>query len=385
MKASTLFSVTVALFLGLAVAIAAKYSGFFSPKPPTPPKPIPPKLKVVVASHNLFEGYTIQSTDVSLRDMTDEEEAFYRDHKDQFLPPKMEAAVLRVLTRSVEADQPILREYLEDINLPKAISRRLSSPSMRAVNVTVPPERAAGGLIQRGEHVDVHLTTRISVLGRRRSYSTTQTAPIARNLKVIVKRNMLWEALAPAEPGKPIQFTLEANAYRAAVIEYAKTKGDLTLVPTATPKDSKDGSPLVSTDQNDPSSKEYANEDERVAAVLRGEYAVGEADLERIFGLRPPNYPSVQRPVEIEQYTGTRYRGTQTFSNGLVQGNGNGLIRPNTGQPFNYSFSPLGSRPDTGDYSDDNYGYGSRNPGLLTLPPAQNQGRGNSGDRDRNY
>jgi Flp pilus assembly protein CpaB len=372
MKASTLFSVTVALFLGLAVAVGAKYSGLFSPKPPTLQQPPPPKAKVLVASKNLFEGYTIGPTDVAIRDMTAEEEAFYREHKEQFMPPKIEAAALRTLNRSVEADQPILRDYLDEINLPQAISRRLSSPSMRAVNITLPPERAAGGLIARGEFVDVNLTTRIFVAGKPRSFSTTETATIARNLKVIVKRNQLWNQLAPVDPQKPITFTLEANVYRAALIEYAKTKGDLTLVPTATPPDTKGSRSLSSGSQSDPSSKEYANEDERIAAMQRGEYAVGDADLERIFNLKPPESPNYKAPGQIEQWAGTRFRGNQTF--GVGEGRGNSSpIRPNTGQANNYSFGPLNSKPDSGGFYDDG-GYGdARNQGLLTLPGSATQ------------
>src|SRR5579875_1555772 len=343
MKASTLFSVTVALFLGLAVAVGVKYSGLLNPKPPALPQPPRPKPKVVVAAKNLFEGYTIMPGDVSVRDMSDEEEAFYREHKEQFLPPKIEAAIMRVLNRSVEADQPILRDYVDDINLPQALHRRLSSPTMRAVNVTVPAERAAGGLIQRGEYVDVYLTTRIFLAGKPKSASTTETAAIARNLRVIVKRNMLWDALAPLDPKKPIEFTLEANAYRAALIEYAKTKGDLTLVPTALPKDVKGDRSSLFTAQNDPNSKEYQNEDERVEAFLRGELAVGDADLERIFNLRPPDKPMYANPIQIEQYVGTQFRGVQSFGEGGKKNN-NELARPNTGQPSFYTFAPPNSR-----------------------------------------
>jgi len=373
MKASTLFSVTVALFLGLAVAVGAKYSGLFSPKPPAPLPQPKLKAKVLVAAHNLFEGYTLQQGDVLVRDMSEEEEAQFREHKEQFLTPKVEVAILRVLTRSVEADQPILREYLEDINLPQALNRRLSSPNMRAVNVTVPPERAAGGLIQRGEYVDVYLTTRITIPGRRNSYSTTETAVIARNLKVIVKRNMLWDALAAVDPKKPIEFTLEANLYRAALIEYCKIKGDLTLVPTATPKDtnSKGSRSYVSASQSDPNSKEYQNEDERIEAFQRGEYAVGDADLERIFGLLPPDSPHYKRPTEIEQYTGTRLRGVQTFDNGNGKGNGNGMVRPNTGQPSYYSFSPANGRGNNNGNGYSNVDNPFENdPHLLKLPQA---------------
>lgn len=338
MKASTLFAITIAVFLGLTVVAAAKYSGIFNPKPPAPQLAIE-RPKVLVAAKNLFENMTILPGDVAVREMTDTEEAHYREHKDKYLAPKVEAGAMRVLVRSIEADQPILREHLDDINLPQALNRRLSSPMMRAVNVAVPIERAAGGLIQRGEYVDVFLTTRVSVAGKPES-AITQTAPIARNLKVIVKRNMLWNALAPVDPKKPINYTLETNPYRAALIEFARTKGELSLVSTATPQESLNPSSrsVVSSSFSDPASKEYQNEDERVAEFQRGERAIGDTDLERIFNLKPI---VVNKPVQIETYTGINYKGTRSFGP-----NGNGLMRPNTGEPSYYQFSPVSSGKD---------------------------------------
>ncbi len=331
MRASTLFAVALAVFLGLGVVAAAKYSGIFNPRPKEVP---PPKehLKVLVAAKNLFEGFTILHGDVRVRDMSDDEEKQYLEHKDRYLAPKVEAGEMRVLVRSVEADQPLLREYLEDINLPTAINRRLSSDKMRAVNISLPIARAAGGLIQKGEHVDVYLTTRVSVPDRTDG-AITQTAAIARNLKVIVKRNMLWPMMAPIDAAKPIDYTLEANPYRAALIQFASTKGELSLVPTASPQDvnGKTGRAVVPPSQSDPSSKEYVDEDKRIAEFVSGERSVGEADLERIFNLKPINMP-----VRIEKYYGVDYHGTQTFAK-----NGYGLPRPTTSEPaYGYQFSP---------------------------------------------
>ena len=347
MKASTLFSIVVAVFLGLIVVAAAKYSGLFSQKPPPPPV-VKEKIKVLVTAKNLFESFTILPGDVRVRNMTDAEEAHFLENKDKYLPATVDAGVLRVLNRSVEADQPLLREYVDDINLPQAINRRLSSPTMRAVNVAVPIERAAGGQIQRGEYVDVYLTTRISVAGKPEN-STTETAPIARNLRVIVKRNSIWNIMAPVDPKKPIDYTLEANPYRAALLEYAKLKGELSLVPTAAPQEQ--GTTrrnVVATAQSDPASKEYQNEDERVAELMRGERAIGEADLERIFNLKPLD---ISRFVKIEKYNGVEYRGVQYFGGFSEDGDfshGRALIRPNTGQPYFYQFSPVGSAPASG-------------------------------------
>jgi Flp pilus assembly protein CpaB len=335
MRASTLFAIAIAVFLGLAVVAAAKYSGIFATKAPPPP-PVVVKPKILVAAKNLFENMTILPGDVRVREIKPEEEEHYSANKAKYLPATVEAGTLRVLARSVEADQPMLREYLEDVNLPQSLNRRLSSLSMRAVNVSLPLERAGGGLIQKGEHVDVYLTTRVSVAGKNHNSAITQTAPIARNLTVIVKRNMLWNALAPNDPKKPIDYTLEANPYRAALIEFCKNKGDLSLVTTAAPQESISQSTraVVPPSQSDSTSKEYQDEDKRIAEFLSGERTISDADLERIFNLRPI---VIHRPVQVETYTGVHFTGVQTFGR-----NGNGLMRPVTSEPsMGYAFAPL--------------------------------------------
>jgi Flp pilus assembly protein CpaB len=333
MKASTLFAIAIAVFLGLAVVAAAKYSGLFNKKEGPPPPPPPPKLKVLVAAKNLFEGMTIMPGDTRVREMTDEEESHFKENRNKYLAPKAEAATLRVLVRSVEAEQPILREYVEDINLPSALNRRLSSPLMRAVNLSLPLERAGGGLIQKGEHVDVYLTTRISA--GKPEHAIIQTAPIARNLKVIVKRNMLFTAMVANDPKKPIDYTLEANPYRAALIEFCKSKGELSLVTTAAPQETSNSPArgVAEPSFRDSTSKEYMDEDDRVESFVRGERSVGEADLERIFNLKAIPY---KKPVSIETYSGVHYTGPQVFVH-----NGNGPMRPATSEPsFGYQFSP---------------------------------------------
>jgi Flp pilus assembly protein CpaB len=337
MKASTLFAITIAVLLGLGVVAVAKYAGLFTPKTPSP-APVKEPPRVLVAAHNLFEGLTMTTSDVRVRDLKPEEEKYYNDHKDKYLPPLLEAGALRVLARNVDADTPILKEYLQDSGLPDPLNRRLSSPMMRAVNVSLPPEQVAGGLIQINERVDVFLTSRITV-GTKVENSVTQTAPIARNLKVIAKRNVLWAAMLPNPPNKPIDYTLEANPYRAALIEFSKTRGDLTLVPTAAPQEPavQASRAVVSPTQSDPTSKEYAEEDKRIAEFLNGERIIGEADLVRIFGLKPLLPPQL---IQVERYTGVEYRGMQTFGS-----TGNGQLRPLTAEPsYNYQFTPLPRR-----------------------------------------
>jgi hypothetical protein len=124
---------------------------------------------------------------------------------------------------------------------------------------------------------------------------------------VIVKRNNLWTVMAPNPEGQDVHFTLQTNPYRAAVIEYAKWKGLLTLMPAppgTNPPGSREKAPGV-PGFADPTSEEYRLEDERVDQMLRNELVVGGADLERIFKLKPMKVPPPgKEPVMVERFEG---------------------------------------------------------------------------------
>src|SRR5262249_61912271 len=105
----------------------------------------------------------------------------------------------------------------QEMTKPEPLSQRLL-PSMRAVNLSLTKEHSGGGLIQVGEWVDVVLTSSVESDGA----ASTRTATIAHNVRVIAKRNVLWPVFAPLTDDKPVHFTVEANPYRAALIEFAK-------------------------------------------------------------------------------------------------------------------------------------------------------------------
>jgi Flp pilus assembly protein CpaB len=337
MRASTLFVLTIAVLVGLGAIAAVRYTGWFTKTPP-PPVVVEAPIKVVVARENLFEGMTIQAKDVVLRDLSPAEAEYYKQNKDKYLPPVTEAATLRILTTNVEAGKPLLREYLQDLGIPPALNQRLA-PNMRAVNISLFKDRAAGGLIQVGEHVDVYLTT---VVGRGGKWdeAATLTARIAKDLKVIAKRDTLWTGLAAIPENRPVHFTLEANPYRAALIEFAKQKGLFALAPTSSPRNGKGGRPgaVRPASLSDPESKEFRDEDKRVAAFLSGELAVGEPDLVRIFNLKPPL--PVTPPIVVERVTGVDPQKSVVFqpkdSQGMVDGSPNSphLDRPRMGYQF---------------------------------------------------
>jgi hypothetical protein len=98
---------------------------------------------------------------------------------------------------------------------------------------------------------------------------------------------------------------------------------------------------------SDPDSREYRDEDARVTSFNAGELAVGEADLERIFNLKPmaPKVP----PISIERFSGVKYEGATVFGNGgtrIMDKNGK-PARPVQGRPtMGYVFhSPIATSP----------------------------------------
>jgi Flp pilus assembly protein CpaB len=317
-RASTLFAVTVAVVLGLGAAVTAKALGLFNRPPPAPP-PKQEEIQVLVPAHNLFEGFTIQATDVKTRPLRADELAHYREHKDEYLPPVPAAAALRVSRKNIEAEQPLLKGDLQELALAQPINQRLL-PNMRALNLAVKKELCAGGLIQVGDWVDVHLTSQI---GMGDETTGTRTASLAHNVRVIAKRNVLWPVLASLPDDQPVNFTLEANPYRSALIEFALTKGQLALIPVAATDQrqlEERRTALIKTGNRDlpsafsePDSTEYRDEDTRVASFVRGELTVGDSDLVRIFGITTP--PPPQLATVVQMYSGIEHDSNVIFSN----------------------------------------------------------------------
>jgi Flp pilus assembly protein CpaB len=299
-----MFALTLALLSGLGAVVAARYAGWLGK--PAPAKE--PEIQVLVAARNLFPGDLIDASYVKTRALKAEEKAEYEKDKQQYLPPVPGAASLRVANKPIEADSPILRKDLKEMAKPEPLHQRLL-PNMRAVNVSVQKDQSAGGLIQVGEWVDVYLTSTIT----QGEKEITKTAPVAQSLRVIAKRNALWVVFAALPENKPVQFTLEANPYRAGLIEFSKTKGNLTLVPLSAAEqrvlEDRRGRLLAGNNPRllpisfAPATSTEANgEDGRVDAFNRGEYSIGSADLVRIFDLTTPPPPRAQ--VVVEHFNG---------------------------------------------------------------------------------
>jgi Flp pilus assembly protein CpaB len=316
MRASTVFALTLAILIGLGAVVGARYAGYLGKADPAKKE-----IQVLVAGKNLFPGDMIESTWVKARALRPEEVAHYEANKQQYLPPVQGAAAYRVPKRGIEADMPILRDDLQEMVKPEPLHTRLL-PNMRAVNISVPKDQSAGGLIQVGEWVDVYMTTSIS---SESGAETTRTAPIANKVRVIAKRNALWNVFAPLPENKPVQFTLETNPYRAGLIEFARTKGTISLVPLSAAEqksleekrakllEKKDIDvailPVAFAEKN---VGDYDREEVRVEGLNKGEYAIGTSDLVRIFDL---NTTAPPRPdVRVEQFSGLKRNKAMNFS-----------------------------------------------------------------------
>ncbi len=237
-----------------------------------------PLPKVLVARKTLLQTYAMTPADVTVRELTNEELKDFENDRNKYLPALPDAVTLRVLNRDVNAGQILLYDYLEPLVVPGGPGQEVR-PGMRAVRVNLTRDYAEGGLIRVGDNVDVYLTCQITGNG----IELTKIAPIALARRLFSSAIPCFHVLAPLPEGKPMQFTLEADPYRAALIEFAVHAGQLSLVSTATQPRPKEAPKSL----NIPSSKEYRNEDERVAAYLTGTRTMGDGDLERIFNLPP--------------------------------------------------------------------------------------------------
>jgi Flp pilus assembly protein CpaB len=296
MRASTVFALALALLVALGAAAAAKAFGLFDKKPDPPPPEKPPAHKVLVAKVNLFEDMTVTADQVMIRELSAEDQEYMQRKygerwKEKLMPALVTAAHLRVPRRNILADQPLLKDDFTDQTLPDELSKRLE-PNTRAVNVTVTKDRSGGGVLRLGEYADVLLTTEIGYGDAKE----LRTACIARGCKVIMKRNNPWTTMAADPDDKPMHFTLQANPYRAALIEYAQTHGQLSLQPAPTPAKTTSGT------FSDPASPEYATEDQRVEKMRQGNLTIGDKDLARIFSLGPPPVKPVPPPPTVIQH-----------------------------------------------------------------------------------
>jgi Flp pilus assembly protein CpaB len=281
--------------------VAARVTGFLDSKPVVEEVKKTNGVPMLIAARNLFRNTAALEFDAKVRPMTEADHAMYDKYRDKMLAPIPSAVEYRILKVNVPAGVPLLEDMFEPQALPESVSVRLA-PNMRAVNVVMDKPRAAGGLPQKGEYVDVLLSATIR-MNHGVSKDTapmepfTSAAIIARKLKIVAKRDTLYTLNIANPVDKPISFTLEANPYRAALIEYAKSRGFLTLQLIAPTNLANQPEPMVDRD-----SREYRDEDKRINEFMNNEHTITDADLERIFNLRTrplPIQPVAARTPEM--------------------------------------------------------------------------------------
>ncbi|HKB04298.1 MAG TPA: hypothetical protein VKD90_18890 [Gemmataceae bacterium] len=344
MRATTLFALTIALVLGLGAAATAKYFGLLEKKAEAAPvAEKPPPVMILVAGTNLFKGHSLAATDVKVREARPEEVADYQLNRKDYLPAVVAAANYRIMAEHLEADRPLKVKHLEPQDF-ENLERRIS-PYMRTVNMDLPKARCAGGTLQREDRVDVLLTTAVftgPVGGEPEGPPQLRTACIARDCRIVMKRNQLLTALVPNPDEVP--FTIEANPYRTALITYAEQKGHITLIPRSRARSEGmpvpvAGRPRFSDDESD----EYKDEDERVQKVESAEYSVSDNDLLRIFKLAPiPTKVPPPPPVKVVQVKGVDVAGETKFGP-----DGRPLPGPKPGEITREVPDPNAPRPET--------------------------------------
>jgi Flp pilus assembly protein CpaB len=359
MRASTIFALIAAVVLGLGAAVGIKYSRILEPKGETTKAPT--VTPILVAGTNLYEGTYLQATDVKLRPPRSEEEVRMQ-RSGELLPPLAQAAVKRIAKTNIPTDAPIRKDMLEDLNRPESLSDRIG-PCDRGVHCCLHKQYCAGGLLGPGDIVDVMLTTTVEGPDGSQVLGKTASAVVARGLRIVTRRNSLVPVNTPLGPDCCINYTLSANPYRAALIDYVKNMGILSLHPVSSTekarydaewrrrKEEADAMRLrgdtgirttAYTDDKDATrllsycATGDQKEDERIAGILYGNYSVGEKDLVELFGLK--YIPAEQPPMtSIQKISGVDYVGDHVFGPGVRN------LAPRDGQRGNYALGGAGN------------------------------------------
>jgi Flp pilus assembly protein CpaB len=331
MRGSILAVLAIAILAGLGTVAGVRYLGLLNPppvpEPPPPPPPVveappppPPVPQILVSARNVYPGEVLEPEYLQVRPLRPEEKSDYEKNKADYLPANPSVFYFRFLAKEVPTDQPLRFSDLAPPKPMEALHSRLF-PGTRALSVSIPKHRSAGGLIQVGDWVDVYLTTEV-----RRSDSPTKspyTALLIPHALVVAKRDTLYPLRRPLPPGEPIEFMLATNPYRAALLEYGRTIGQLSLVPVAEAEKrrldelreqaSDDPSITVAATFAPPGSPEYKAEVDRIRAYENGVLSIGSDELAGLLKL-PPIPTSVPAPPKtIEIYSGVSRSSLATF------------------------------------------------------------------------
>src|SRR6185312_5275660 len=295
--------------------------------PPPPPRPF-----VLIPARNIFAGDAITGVNVVLRQLRADEMEDYDKNKADYLPPSQSVAYFRLAAKDLPGDRPLRKGDLLEAKKPESLNARLF-PGTRAITVGISKDRSVSGLIQVGDWVDVYLITDVSRTDN--PNAVPYTGLLVPHAQVVAKRDTLYPIYDPLF-SDTVSYTLATNPYRAALLEYGRNVGVLTLTPVSadekkrldTLRDEAMKTPGVSVAATfaPPGSPEYKNEQERLERYANGSLSIGDEDLVRLLRLpliAPPVPPPKQvkatipppppPPVTGELYSGIARAGTASF------------------------------------------------------------------------
>lgn len=353
MRASTILAAIIAIVVGLLIVVLVRWlkPEWFGLRPAElQAQAQPTGEQVLVAARNIYAGKCITEEDVRVRLARPKELEQYKGQR--LLPAYVPAAVGRVAKSPIPADQLITEEALEPLDTYKDQLAERITPGMRAVNLQLPLTEAGGGLIRVGDYVDVLIKTTVEANPDclpladlcRLGLPATVEGILVRDARVIVRRNVLWPNCRPYSMCVT-NFIVETDPYRAALLEYAKDRGAITLIPISDVErrlelenrrqafvDDKGVFParlvnmsgkeileyeaslekLPSDEQKRyltyhlRSSEEYRLENFRVRDVLRGDRMINDQDVARILDLRLRQPPTPPPPTTIQRVVGVK-------------------------------------------------------------------------------
>ncbi|VTS08764.1 Flp pilus assembly protein CpaB [Tuwongella immobilis] len=347
MRASLLLVITLAVLVGLAVAVFVRQSGLLNPPAPVVKAEPQQGPLVLVASRTFFKGDVFFPPDLALRPLRVDEVKDYEANRAQYLPPSIQAAYLRYAAGDIPADRPLKLSDLDAMRKPEPLAERLP-PGTKAINLGIDVNMAEGGQIAVGDWVDVYVT---SVVGRSdKGDSAIRTALLAKAALVVSKRNSLWPVYAPLAKDEPVYHTLAVNPFRAAMLEYAQTVGKLSLVTVSKDEQTrlkqqrdelKEPADVVSLSFPDAKSEAHQRELARLQAYQQGSLVIGNSELMDIFALEPLPVPVMMPPARtVEVFTGVSRSGEQKFAPAMT---------PVSQERPQYTFQPLPDKPKADD------------------------------------
>jgi Flp pilus assembly protein CpaB len=270
----------------------------------------------------MFEGQFITGVDIGRRVLTEAELKHYNEHKDQYFTDPYEVFG-RYIARTVAGGKPLQRDDLKPPMMPSPLNEHLL-PGTRAIDINVTKQDSAGWLLSTGDWVDVHVITNVSRTDD--PTAVRRAGVVVRNALIVARRDSLVPLNTPYGKSEYFAYTLSMNPYRAALLEYVRTLGDITLEPVS--KEEKvrldklrkeagdDLTKIALITVGDPNTREGMEEASRLEqfAINRG-LSIGTDDMMKVLQLRPIEPPTVFIPpvVKVEMFTGTQQHAPYEF------------------------------------------------------------------------